>query len=441
MDKHHKKYWVHWPDRILLALEGCLLGVAAAIVICCFRLCMDTASPRILNWLSVWKERWWTALVWMMVLIAAARFLGWLVNRVPLISGSGIPQTELVVLGKLHLSRHEWLKILPAKFVGCLVSTLGGLSLGREGPCIQMGAATAALVSGIWERFTFSGHIHIAAGAAAGMAAAFGSPIAGVFFVFEEMKTRFTKGGLLVVAFAVTTAALVTKHIFGFGLIFPFEHFQPLPLYQSWLYPLMGIMMGTAGVLYNKALLGTKNFEALHTPLPQSWRILPPMLAAFVLAFTFPMVLGGGEHLVKELNELVGSPAALLKFLLLLGLIKISFALFSYTGNVPGGILMPMLCIGAVLGALSGQLFLALGLIPAGYWQTFIVYGMVGFFVSMVRVPLTGTALVLEMSGSLFCLPGAAIVALTAFLTANALKCPPVYDSLRAAIVISRRKK
>ena len=112
MDRNHKKYWAHWPDRILLALEGCILGVAAAVVICCFRLCMDTASPRIMAWLSGWKERWWTALVWMLVLIAAARFLGWLVSRVPLISGSGIPQTELVVLGKLHLSRHEWLKIL-----------------------------------------------------------------------------------------------------------------------------------------------------------------------------------------------------------------------------------------------------------------------------------------------------------------------------------------
>ena len=372
---------------------------------------------------------------------SAARFLGWLVTKVPLISGSGIPQTELVVLGKLHLSRHEWLKILPAKFVGCLVSTLGGLSLGREGPCIQMGAATAALVSGLWERFTFSGHIHIAAGAAAGMTAAFGSPIAGIFFVFEEMKTRFTKGGFLVVASAVTTAELVTQFIFGFGLIFPFEHFQPLSLFQSWLYPVMGIAMGAAGVLYNKALLGTKNFEALHTPLSQNWRILPPMLAAFVLAFLFPCVLGGGEHLVKDLNELVGSPQNILKFLLLLGLIKISFALFSYTGNVPGGILMPMLCIGAVLGALSGQILLACGIISSEYWSTFIVYGMVGFFVSMVRVPFTGTALVLEMSGAFFCLPGAALVAITSYWTANALKCPPVYDSLRAAIVISRRRK
>lgn len=441
MDRHLKKYQLHWANRLLLALEGCFIGVAAAIVICCFRLCMDTASPLILNWLSGWQERWWTPLVWMMVLVAAARFLGWLVSRVPLISGSGIPQTELVVLGKLHISRYEWLKILPAKFIGCLVSTLGGLSLGREGPCIQMGAATAALISGLWERFTFSGHIHIAAGAAAGMAAAFGSPIAGIFFVFEEMKTRFTKGGFLVVACAVTVSELVTQFVFGFGLIFPFEHFSALPLLHSWLYPVMGIAMGAAGVLYNKALLGTKNFEALHTPLSQKWRILPPMLAAFVLAFTFPCVLGGGEHLVKDLNELMGSPLALLGFLLVLGLVKISFALFSYTGNVPGGILMPMLCIGAILGALSGQALLACGLIPAEYWQTFIVYGMVGFFVSMVRVPLTGTALVLEMSGAFFCFPGAAIVALSAFWTANALKCPPVYDSLRAAIVVSRRKK
>lgn len=440
MDTNSRRYWGHWANRSLLALEGCFIGIAAACVICSFRLCMDTAAPAIMKWLSSWQEIWWIPLVWMAVLIAAARFLGWLVSRVPLISGSGIPQTELVVLGKLHISRYDWLKILPAKFVGCLVSTLGGLSLGREGPCIQMGAATAALVSGLWERFTFSGHIHIAAGAAAGMTAAFGSPIAGIFFVFEEMKTKLTKGGLLVVACAVTVSELVTRFVFGFGLIFPFEHFLPLPLTQSWLYPAMGAAMGAAGVLYNKALLGTKNFEALHTPLSQNWRILPPLLVAFVLAFLFPCVLGGGEHLVKELNELAGNPLALLKFLLLLGVIKISFALFSYTGNVPGGILMPMLCIGAVLGAFCGQTFIAAGIISPEAWQTFIIYGMVGFFVSMVRVPLTGTALVLEMSGAIYCLPGAAIVALTAYWTANTLKCPPVYDSLRAAIVVRRKK-
>lgn len=202
----------------------------------------------------------------------------------------------------------------------------------------------------------------------------------------------------------------------------------------------MGAAMGVAGVFYNKALLGTKNAEALHTPLSQNWRILPPMLAAFVLAFTCPAVLGGGEDLAGNLIRFAADPASVLPALLILAALKIAFSLFSYTGNVPGGILMPMLCIGALLGALCGQLLAAFGLIPPESWNTFLIYGMVGFFVSMVRVPLTGTALVMEMSGALSCLPGALIVAFIASWTANALRCPPVYDSLRAAIVVSRKK-
>ena len=195
-----------------------------------------------------------------------------------------------------------------------------------------------------------------------------------------------------------------------------------------------------AGVFYNKALLGTKNFEAAHTPLSQNWRILPPMLVAFVLALTCPAVLGGGEDLAGSLIRFAADPSAVLLSLLLLAALKIAFSLLSYTGNVPGGILMPMLCIGALLGALCGQAALGAGLVDETSWQSFIIYGMAGFFVSMVRVPLTGIALVTEMSGALCCLPGAFVVAFIASWTADALRCPPVYDSLRAAIVVSRKK-
>ena len=151
-------------------------------------------------------------------------------------------------------------------------------------------------------------------------------------------------------------------------------------------------------------------------------------------------MLGGGEELVTRLGALSADPSAWLPMLLGLCLLKTAFSVFSYTGNVPGGILMPMLCIGALLGACCGQALLAMDVLSPELWSTCIVYGMVGFFVSMVRVPLTGTALVIEMSGALGCLPGAAIVAFTAFWTANALHCPPVYDSLRAAIVVQKRR-
>lgn len=440
MNTRLHKRWTISVNRALLAGEGMIIGLCCACVICCFRLARDNAAPLIAARLSGWKEHWWIAPLWLVVLIVAARLLGWLVKKVPLISGSGIPQTELIVRGRLHISRMDWLKVLPAKFIGCLISTLGGLSLGREGPCIQMGAATAALLTGLWERFTFSGHIHMAAGAAAGMTAAFGAPVAGLLFVFEEMKSRFTWGGLIAVGCSAATAALATRYLFGFGLIFPFQDIHSLPLTSLWLLPVMGVAMGAAGVLYNKALLGTKNAEALHTPLSQNWRILPPLLASFVLTFVCPSVLGGGEELAGSLIRLTGEPGNLLSLLFILTALKISFSLFSYTGNVPGGILMPMLCIGALLGALCGQLLAYAGLISPEQWNSFIIYGMVGFFVSMVRVPLTGTALVMEMSGALTCLPGALIVAFLASWTANALHCPPVYDSLRAAIVISQKK-
>lgn len=438
-DKNHKNL-TRWGNRGLLALEGLLTGIACAAVICLFRLSLDNVTSSIGLWLSSFLEHWWIVPLWLCIIIAAARFLGYLVSKVPLISGSGIPQTELIVRGRLHIYRGEWARILPAKFVGCLVSALGGLSLGREGPCIQMGAAAAALLTGLWERFWFSGHIHIAAGAAAGMTAAFGSPLAGLLFVFEEMKSRFTWGGLIAVGSSVISSALVTRYVFGFGFVFPFAGIQPPPVAELWLLPLIGIVMGFAGVLYNKALLGAKNFEAVHTALSQNWRILPPLLFSFFLAFTYPYVLGGGDKLTESLIHLSGEHSAILFSLLIVTLLKICFSLVSYTGNVPGGILMPMLCIGALCGALCGQFLLYAGFIGEASWQSFIIYGMAGFFVSVVRAPLTGIALVTEMTGALLCLPETFVVGFIAFWVANALHCPPVYDSLRAAIVVSRKK-
>jgi H+/Cl- antiporter ClcA len=425
---------------MLMALEGASIGAAAAFVICSFRILRDKAAPYIMLWLSDWRELWWKPIIWLIVLIVAARFLGWLVRKIPLISGSGIPQTELVIMGKLHISRMDWLKVLIAKFVACLVGMLGGLSLGRAAPCIQMGAATAALVNALWEHFSVSGRIAISAGAAAGLTAAFGAPIAGFLFVFEEMHTKKTRMGILIILASVLTAQIVTSQFFGLDTLFPFELFlMPEVIQHLWLIPVMGVAMGAAGVFYSRSLIAIKNAEALHTPLSQDWRILPPMLAAFILMFTFPSVLGGGDELIASLALLAPTPETILKLLFLTIVLKTSFAIFSYTGNVPGGILMPILCIGALLGALCGQLLLALGLLGVQAWQMCIIYGMAGFFTAVIRTPLTGAAVAMEISGSLTCLPGSAAIAFLAAWTADQLNTPPIYDSMRAAIVIRRR--
>lgn len=442
MDTHHSIHWKHWANRFLLALEGAAAGAVAATVIALFRITRDTAAPLVGQWLSSWREHGIIVpILWLAALIAAARFLGWLVQQVPLASGSGIPQTEFVISGHLHISRMDWLKVLAAKFTGCLIAMLGGLSLGRAAPCIQMGAASAALVNGLWEHISFSGHIHISAGAAAGLTAAFGSPVAGLLFVFEEMCTRRTRMGFLVILSAVITADIVTRFGFGLGTLFPFPSLRALPLASFWLLLPFGLFLGAAGAAYCHALIGLKNAEAHYTPLSQNWRILPPMLAAFVLAFTFPAVLGGGDELVASLIRLEPEPETLLRLLAVTVLLKISFALFSYTGNVPGGILMPILCIGALFGALYGQSLLALALIDAQTWPQFIIFGMAGFFSAVIRTPFTGTAVAAEITGSFLCLPGCAVAAFLASWTADRLRTAPIYASMRAAMVIPPRRR
>lgn len=443
MTIHHRHGIRHLIVWSLLCAQGAIIGVATGFVIGAFRLIRDALFPMLAAWLALWREQWWIVPLWGLLLVGLARLLSALVHAVPLISGSGIPQTELVVTGKLHIPRIVWGKVLAAKFAGSSLSSLGGLSLGREGPCIQMGGATASLVSVLWDRFAFTGHIHVAAGAAAGMAAAFGAPLAGLFFVFEEMKSRFTRGGLLITLCATLCAHRTVSDLFGMGRIFPFADFAAPGPRQFWVPVLLALLTGVLGAGYARALLAVKNAEARRPLLADPWRILPPLAAAWILAFLCPPVLGGGDDLVEMLGRSAralaegGAGVMGLRTLLFLCALKTMFSLLSYTGNVPGGILMPMLCLGALLGALAGHALTACGLLEPEVAGSCVIFGMIGFFSAMVRAPLTGMTLVLEMTGSLACLPGALVVSLLAAATAGFLKQPPVYDSLRAAIIVS----
>lgn len=436
MRRHRRNRLFRLGNWLLLAGEGAVIGAGTGVVAGAFRLALDYAFPLLLNLFASAREHWWVPALWGLVLVVAARLLGGLVRAVPLISGSGIPQTELVVRGKLHLSRMDWLRVLLAKFGGCILSSLSGLSLGRGGPCIQMGAAVASLTGALWEHISFAGHARIAAGAAAGLSAAFGAPLAGLLFVFEEMKSRFTRGGFALTLTAAFSAQAVVSLVFGFGLVFPFQDFQEPDWSRLWTVFLFGVLLGGLGALYNRALLRVKDSEARCSPLPQRWRILPALALAWALAFLCPLALSGGDHLVRCLGAGTGKLA--LPLLLGLCLTKTLFSLISNTGNAPGGILMPILSIGAALGAVAARILLEADLVPAETAGSFVIFGMIGFFSAVLRAPLTGMALGLEMTGASACLPGALAVGLVANYTAAALKCPSVCDSLRAAIVVSR---
>lgn len=226
------------------------------------RLSHDRAAARVALWLEEWREVWWTVPIWFGVLVALAVILRRIVREEPLISGSGIPQTELALAGRLSFT---WWRVLLAKFLGSWLALFGGLALGREGPSIQMGGAVGAGFHALWRPaapHALTGSPYVVAGAVAGLAAAFGAPAAGVLFAFEEMKSRRDTSLIVAACASAIGAHLMIRIVFGMGRILPFAGFEAPPLSSFWIVALEGAVFGVLGVGYNKTLLWLHDREA-----------------------------------------------------------------------------------------------------------------------------------------------------------------------------------
>ena len=180
----------------MLAMRGLATGLCAGCVVGLLRLSHDRAAARVALWLEEWREVWWTVPIWFGVLVALAVILRRIVREEPLISGSGIPQTELALAGRLSFT---WWRVLLAKFLGSWLALFGGLALGREGPSIQMGGAVGAGFHALWRPappHALTGSPYVVAGAVAGLAAAFGAPAAGVLAAFYAVLMALAMIGL-----------------------------------------------------------------------------------------------------------------------------------------------------------------------------------------------------------------------------------------------------
>lgn len=165
-----------------------------------------------------------------------------------------------------------------------------------------------------------------------------------------------------------------------------------------WKLILLGLALGLGGSLYNRALVGLKTAES-RLPLPRQVRILPPMLLAGLLFF-LPARSAWGRKFPNPAN---GQRRIALGTLFLLLTVKSAFSLLSFTGDAPGGILMPILCVGALSG-LAGA-FILEGVYPSPATICWLVWGMAGFFAAVLGTPLVSLVLVMEITGASACLP------------------------------------
>ncbi|MGQ9778919.1 MAG: H(+)/Cl(-) exchange transporter ClcA [Bacillota bacterium] len=367
-----------------------------------------------------------------MLCLAAAS----LTRRAPEAAGSGIPHVEAVLA---HEDSMVWWRVLPVKFIGGLLAITAGLSLGREGPTVQMGAASGQAMSRAMRCPPHEELQLIACGAGAGLSAAFNAPLAGVVFVLEELRRNFSPyvlGGALV---ASCTANALCLALLGQGSIFRLSEPALLPLSSLPCFFVFGLVLGLLGTVFNSSLLATLAMADRFPRLSPGAKAGLAAALAGILGYFLPQVLGGGHELIVSLLAERMNDGLL--WLMLLLAAKFLLTMVSYGTGLPGGIFLPLLTLGALAGAIYARLvsFLFPGL---PHWTaSFVVMGMAGHFVAVVRAPLTGIVLITEMTGKYQHMLPLLLTCLTAYVVAEALGSLPVYEALLERQLAKKEKR
>ncbi len=409
--------------QIILIGEGILVGGLAGLVVLLYRMWLGYAGEWLKDILAFAKESPVRIAVWFAVLLLLALIVAKLVNYEPMISGSGIPQLEGEMTGKLD---PVWWKVLPAKFFGGFLCMAGGLALGREGPSIQLGAMVGKGVSKGLDRGKTEEKFLLTCGASAGLSAAFHAPLAGVMFSLEEVHKNFSVSVLLSVMTASLTADFLASTVLGSESVFQFEIFRVLPPEYYWMLLALGIILGVLGAFYNWFTLKVQELYQKARFLNAAAKIMIPFVCAGILGFTMPQFLGSGHDLIEELTHtdmVLGTVV-----FLLIG--RFLFSAVCFGSGAPGGIFFPLLVLGAFIGGAFATIGVQYFSLDEMYINNFVLLAMGGFFSAIVRAPLTGIILIFEMTGSLSQMLSLSIVSIAAYITATLLRSKPIYESL-----------
>jgi len=416
----------NWQSfRLKLVLEGLLVGVLSGSLVGFFRYALNFVDKQRTFIYQAWLETGpvWYLLLWIALILAIGAILAALVKYEPMSAGSGIPQVKGNILG---IYKTTWWRIVLTKLTGGILGIGAGLSLGREGPSIQLGAMIAQGISRFLGRTRMEERYLITSGAGAGLAAAFNAPLAGVIFTMEELHKNFSAVVLMPSLAAALTSAVVSHIFFGRNTIFSFPELSRVPIRIIPALVVLGICLGVLGAFFNYCLANASKFYELPFFKSNFMRISFALLVAVCLGFYLPQVLGGGNNLVDSLVT-HNFP---IKILLLFLVGKFIFTMLSYGANVPGGFFLPMLVIGALAGNVLADIFIQLGILQAALRMHVIIFAMAGFFAASVRAPITGILLIMEMTGSFWHLVPLSLVALFAYIAAELCHSKPIYDTL-----------
>lgn len=382
-------------------------------------------------------------------IFAALYITGWLVKKFPKISGSGLPQTQALMYGRRIYNRP--FTYLVVKFAGGLLSLCSGLSLGREGTSVQMGSLTGYIAADLFKVPEGKRRHLIAAGAGAGISAAFTAPLSSSILVMESLQKVTISTTLICTLLAGGTAGIIAK------IIVPTNIYDKIPVVSpgpfGWrmlaIYLLMALFFSLAGKFFSTMLIkGKRHMARANTTGPAKHRLLKQSFILAAITWTtglfFTDMVGGDQtFLIKESTAAIGGNR-LLNIATLCGVTAVAaaFTVISHSSGYPGGIFLPMMTIGGLLGKLFYELCGGIGggicggicggENLSGYY---IFIGMSAFFIAVVRTPITGFILISEMTGHYEAFFPTLIVGIMVFFLTHLMKVVPLNDLLYSFMI------
>jgi CIC family chloride channel protein len=405
------------PEHQLFFALSIVVGVLAGLSAVVFTLSIERTS-RALFGLDPSHARVIAvpALVGIVTGILLARFF-------PDSRGSGVPQTRAV------FHRHGGVMSPLVPFGTFITGVLGigsGQSLGREGPSIQIGAGIASVI-GKWLRLPpIRVKQLVPIGAAAGLAAAFNTPVTAVLFTFEEIIGDLNAALIGATVLASVSAVIVARAILGNDPLFNVPIYTLVHPGELVAYGVLGVLGGGLSVGFCRGLL---RLRAVFIRLPRWTRVWQPAIggvAVGALLLVRPEVMGVGyEYVNQALNG-----GLMFRTLLTLGVVKMAATLISYCSGNTGGIFAPTLFIGAMTGGALGTLVHAYAPFPSGGPGAYAMVGMGALFAGIIRAPITSVVMVFELTQDYEILVPLMVANLLSFVISRRYQPMPVYRAL-----------
>ena len=394
-------------NHISNLLIPCLLfsisaGFLSAVITTLFKL----AAEKIIHFSENARQSAYTDVKWLPVLMLCCAAIGFAASLILSFSrtcrGGGIPSSVAAIKGMVPF---KWLPSIVLLPFSALLTFLCGLPLGTEGPCVQIGTAVGdGIVTCLtgkskyrgWRRYIMMG------GASAGFSVATGAPITAVIFSIEEIQKRLSPILLIVASISVTTAQLTANFLESLGIgttrLFHIDVMQEMSYSALFAPIIIGLMCGLCAILFTR-IYHTVD-ELIQKVLRKvSIKVIFPILfaAIAVVGFFLTNALGTGHSLVDTLFE----TRITWYVIVILLLVRVLFMSVSNSSGVTGGVFLPTLAFGAMIGSLCGEAMIALGWIGTEHYTLTVVLGITAFLGAVSRIPVTACVFAIEAMGGI----------------------------------------